>query len=589
MKMKKNKFKKLSAAILCIALLTACSENTQTQNISETSTVNENIEDTSKVSAQLYEYEDDDYYVDWADQNPIYIKLNGSDITVEGTGATVEGSTVTVNNEGVYVISGKLDDGQIVVNSEDKGKVRLVLNGAEINSSNNASIYVIAGKTVISLEEGTENIVSDGTTYVLEDESTDEPNSAIFSKDDLTFNGTGTITVKGNYNNGITSKDELKITGGNFVISSTDDGLMGRDVVAVKDGDIIIKSGGQGIKTTNDTDTEVGSIYIEGGTFSIESIDDAIHAINGVNIADGEITITTEDDGIHADSFIEISGGAINIQKSYEGIESALITISNGDINVVSSDDGINVAGGNDSSSLNGRPGQNTFSTSSTSDNKLTINGGNVSVNATGDGLDANGSIYMTGGTVVVNGPTSNGNGSLDYDGEFNITGGTLIALGSSGMAQTPSDSSTQNSVMINFTELQTAGTNVHVEDSDGNTILTFEPEKEYQSLVMSSPSLKIDETYTLLINDESTVTFTISKSVMRISDSGEEITGGGMNQMPGGGKGMAPGGGGNRPAPGEEGTIPAPGTDGSMTPQGERPAMPGTTDGATSETESNI
>jgi len=570
MKIKKYKFKKLSAAILCIALLTACSENTQTQNTKDTANVNENIEDVSDASVHMYEYDEDDYYIDWADQNPNFIKLNGSDITVEGTGANVDGSTVTVNNEGVYVVSGKLDDGQIIINSEDKGKVRLVLNGAEINCSNNASINVISGKTVISLEEGTENIVSDGTTYTLEDETTDEPNSAIFSKEDLTFNGTGTLTVKGNYNNGITSKDELKITGGNIIINSADDALMGRDVVAVKDGEIIIQSGGQGIKTTNDTDAEVGSIYIEGGTLSIESTDDAINAINGVNIVNGEITITTEDDGIHADSFIDISGGAINIQKSYEGIESALVTISDGDINVVSSDDGINIAGGNDSSSLNGRPGQNNFSSSTATDNKLTINGGNISVNATGDGLDANGSIYMTGGTVIVNGPTSNGNGSLDYDGEFNITGGTIIALGSSGMAQTTSDSSTQNSIMINFTEMQKSGTTVHVEDSDGNIIMTFEPEKEYQSLVMSSPSLKLDETYSLFINDASTVTFTISKSVMKISDSGEEITGGGMNQIPGGGKGMAPGGGGNRPAPGEEGSMPEPGTDGSITTQSE-------------------
>lgn len=557
MEIKHRKFNKIFAAILCIALLTACSENTQTEisgnasDPTENSASNVNSENIENVSNKLFEYDEDDYYIDWAEQNPNYIKLNGSDINVEGSGATVDGSVITINKAGVYVISGKLNDGQIIVDTKDKETVRLVLNGAEIDCSNNSPIYVVnAEKTVISLEDGTENTVSDGASYALADVSSDEPNSAIFSKDNLTLNGTGTLTVVGNYNNGITSKDDLRITGGNIIINSIDDALMGRDLVAIKDGSFIINAGGKGIKTTNDTDTEEGFIYVEGGTFSIESTDDAIHSANGVNIANGEFTISTEDDGINADSSINISGGAIDIKKSYEGIESAQIIISGGDINVVASDDGINASSGDDSSNTNGMPGGNNLSSSS--DNKITINGGNITVNAMGDGLDANGSIYMTDGTVNVYGPTSNGNGAIDYDGEFNITGGTLIAAGSSGMAQTPSDDSTQKSVMINFTDLQKANTKVHLEDSDGNTILTFETEKQYQSIVMSSPNLILDESYTLFIDDTSIVTFTMSKSIMKISDTGEEITGGGINQMPGPGNGN----GGGMPAPGGDGTT---------------------------------
>ena len=402
MKITSSKLNKIFTVVLCIALLTACSTNTQTDNISESQ--NTTKYDVNTVSSDnlennytnLFEYDEDDYYIDWSEQNPNYIKLNGSDVTVEGSGVIANGSVVRINKAGVYVISGKLNDGQIIVDTEDNGTVRLVLNGAEIDCSDNSPIYVInSAKTVISLEDGTENTVSDGENYVLVDDSSDEPNSAIFSKDNLTINGTGTLTVIGNYNDGITSKDDLRITGGNIVINSKDDALIGKDVVAIKEGSFIITSGGKGIKSSNDTDSELGIIYLEGGTYSISSTDDGIHSSNGINVANGEFTISTEDDGIHADSFINISDGAIDIKNSYEGIESSKITIAGGDINVVSSDDGINASSSDDSSAANGMPGGNNVNSSS--QNEITINGGNITVDAMGDGLDANGSIYMTG------------------------------------------------------------------------------------------------------------------------------------------------------------------------------------------------
>lgn len=210
----------------------------------------------------------------------------------------------------------------------------------------------------------------------------------------------------------------------------------------------------------------------------------------------GDISITSGDDGIHADSSILTKGGKINITKSYEGIESAVITVSDGEIHITSSDDGINVAGGNDGSSVNGRPGENNFSSSG--NNNLSINGRYIVVNAAGDGLDANGSIYMTNGIVIVSGPTENNNGALDYNRTFEMTGGFLISAGSSGMAQAPSDESTQYSMIMNYPQTQAAGTVVHLEDSKGNTVVTFAPKKNYQSVVISSPELKKDTAYTL-------------------------------------------------------------------------------------------
>lgn len=487
---KKSRYLKLLSVLMCTTLLSACSENSKMQTELSTEVAasiigNKSIKDTI---SELVQYDKDDYYSNWKNENPNYITLNKTTASLKGSGAKIEGSKITIDSAGVYAISGKLDNGQIIVDVQNKGTVRLVLNGAEINSSDNAPIYVKnAEKTIISLEEGTENTIIDGENYVLDDSSSDEPNAAIFSKNNLTINGTGKLTVRGNYNNGITSKDDLKITDGNIQIYSTDDGLLGRDIISVKVGTINIESGGDGLKATNDSDDTKGIVAIEdgkinikakadgiqgekavlinkgslnitcgggsvngtkkaeamkgpfgnrdnnvntetdanteatvnteeesqsakaiessldigigGGTLNIDSADDSIHANNSVTVLGGNINITSGDDGIHADSNILVKGGKINITKSYEGIESAVVTISDGEIHVISNDDGINIAGGADESSTNGRPGQNNFDASE--NNKLNINGGYISDNSNGDGLDSNGSIYMTKGTVV--------------------------------------------------------------------------------------------------------------------------------------------------------------------------------------------
>lgn len=208
---------------------------------------------------------------------------------------------------------------------------------------------------------------------------------------------------------------------------------------------------------------------------------------------------------MHADSALKINGGTINITKSYEGIESAVITINDGNIHVVSSDDGINAAGGNDGSSINGRPRQNMFTLSG--DYYLCINGGYIAVDAMGDGIDINGTIEMNDGIVIVNGPTNNANGALDYLGFFNVTGGYIVAVGSAGMAQAPSTSSTQYSVLYTSPSPQAAGTMVHIETDNGEEILTFVPTKEFQSIVFSSPELTNGVNYIVYIGGSSSGT----------------------------------------------------------------------------------
>ncbi|KRE97706.1 hypothetical protein ASG89_29315 [Paenibacillus sp. Soil766] len=612
-----------SALLLCAVVLAACNETTDVASttteaaptVTTTATTASAGKATTSDVIQKVEYAADDAYTDWASANPTKISLTGTSATIEGEGAAAKDGKIAITKAGIYVVSGKLTDGQITVNVKDKGVVRLVLNGVEILNSTSSAIFVEeAGKAIISLQEGTENIVSDGTKYVYPDAATDEPNSAIFSKDDLTINGTGKLVVKGNYNKGITSKDKLKITGGTLDVKAVDDGVMGRDLVAVQAGTLTIDAGGHGIKTSNDKEGEEGYISLAGGSFTIKSGEDAVHSSGGLDVSGGDLHINAGDDGIHAEVSLAIAGGTIDITQSNEGIESPAVLISGGTTNVVSTDDGVNISSGDAESAegggapgaaasgagagagqagtgagtgagaggqagaapvggLGGAPGGAPGASGANSSNMLTITGGFLSVDSKGDGLDSNGSITMSGGTVVVNGPTENNNGSLDYDGTFVMTGGFLVAAGSSGMAQATSDKSTQAGVLMTYTKTQQAGALVHLEDSAGNTIITFAPAKNYQSVFVSSPNLKQDASYTLSSGGSSTgtetkglyeggtyqggtkvVDFKTATLITWLSETGVTEARSGMMGGPGGGRqgggggGMPPQGGGQRP-----------------------------------------
>lgn len=495
------------------------------------------------------------------------ITLQGNTITLEGSGAKIGASTVTITSGGTYTICGTLNNGQVIVDCPDTEKVTLVLSGAHISCATSAPIYVAsADKAVITLADGTSNSVTDGSSYVFPDAASDEPNAAIFSKDDLTINGGGALSVTGNYNDGITSKDDLKITGGSVTVNAKNDGVRGRDSVVVREGTLTITASGDGIQSNNDEDAEEGYVSIESGTISIitgadgiqaestlaisggsititsgggagngntatprdnqgrstitvesdtgsakglkagaalevsggsitiNSADDAIHSNGSITIDGGTMTLASGDDAIHADSSIETNGGYIDITNCYEGLESEIITLNEGTIHLTSRDDGINAVSKTAVAVTARQPGQQPFEASGNC--ALGIHGGYLVVNAGGDGFDINGPVTMTGGTVIINGPTDNGNGAIDYLGSFTTSGGTLLAVGSSGMAQAPGTSSSQNSVMVTYSSLQQAGTLVHIETSDGDNVLTFRPAKAYQSVVFSSPSLKRSTEY---------------------------------------------------------------------------------------------
>lgn len=732
--MKKSIIVFLLTALIALSSLTGCTASTTepTSNNSTTtnqqnasaptpsavSTANSSTQTTSANPAGSYSSEDSDSF--WDASKATSITLNQSSIEVDGAGASVNGSIVTITNAGTYVLSGTLEDGQVIVDADKNDLVRLVLNGVTLSCSTNAPIYSKqADKTILILADGSQNTVQDATQYVYAT-GEDEPDAAIFSKDSLSINGSGSLTVTGNFNNGIGSKDDLVITSGNFVVSAPNDALRGRDSISISGGNFQLDAQGDGIKSNNDTDTQKGwicldggtfqitsgndavqaetslkitggdytittaggsanaaahvsndrfgfgrqqnqttttetttsvdetvsdsykalkastTLEISGGTFQIDAEDDAIHSNGDVTIQGGNFNIATGDDGIHADSALVINDGTIFISTSYEGLEGATVDINGGDVRLTASDDGINSAGGSDSDTLEamgnmqppqdgtqppenssaqalpeftppaqdgntppaddrttpptppegftvgdsgsanmgnpnkmmGRPNQDSFAAKG--DYYIRITGGFVWVDAAGDGLDSNNALYIDGGTVIVNGPTNSGNGALDYDGSCVVSGGTLIASGSSGMAQAPGSSSTQNILMVYYDSTQAAETLVNLSDANGNSILTYAPNKDYQCIVISTPDLKQGETYTLssggTASSESNgglydggyssgtklTDVTLSNVLTQISQNGSEVTGGmGMGGGRGGiGGGMGKGNRENRQAP---------------------------------------
>ncbi len=489
------------------------------------------------------------------------ITLDGDTATAAGDGVSVDGSTVTITAAGTYRISGTLDDGQIVVESSEDGIVRLVLDGVEVTSSTSAALGVTdADEVMIVLADASTNTLTDADRELPDESATgdaaDVPDAALFSMADLTITGDGALTVTGNAEDGIASKDGLVITGGSITVTAVDDAIRGKDYLVIEGGTIAVDAGGDGLTSTNDEDATLGYVNIAGGdvsiaavddgvtgvsevlvsagTLTIDAVDDGIHADVSATIAGGTVTITAGDDALHADQTLDVAGGTIDVLASYEGLESAVLTISGGDTSVVSSDDGVNGAGGDA--------------------NSLTISGGTLYVDGQGDGVDINGSITMSGGTVVVIGPTMEGNAPIDYDGSFQISGGFLLATGSSGMAQSPEATSAQSFVAATFATVE-GGTTVHVESADGTDIVTFTPSRAFESIVVSSDAITAGGEYTVSVGGTASNADEHGLSDASDWSGGQELTtaiagaalAGGFGPG-GGGPGGGQGGGGGRP-----------------------------------------
>ncbi len=546
--------KRISAWAICLvvilASLSGCfPEEPLTETTPPTPTITPELTPTvGESSAPVTEYA-----VSARDTDPSYETVTGTAVfdgdtlIVSGNGIAADGTTVTVSAEGTYLLSGVCEDGCITVNAPKDHKIQLVLNGLNLTSKTGAPLVIRqADKVFLTLAEGTDNTLSDCKNPT--DTSAD---GAVFSKEDLTVNGSGKLHVIGNYKHGIVSKDDLVITGGTVTVDAASTGIDGKDCVSITGGTITVKAGKNGIRATNEDDPALGYIWIGGGTIEIEaerdgleaistlklddgsitvktgggssrklasdasgakglkcdgdilvhggtislnSADDAIHAGKNIYLNGGTIAIATGDDAIHADAFLEISGSITDVVKSYEGMEATDIRITGGVTVLNATEDGINAAGGNDSNPLmGGRPGDR-FSGSTA---KLEICGGVLFINAYGDGIDANGTIEISGGTTLISGPTNNANGSLDYDSKCSVTGGVLVVCGAAGMAQNVSEG-TQGALMVNTTA-QPAGTTIALCDAAGTAIVVFTSPKTFNNVVISAPGILEGETYTLV------------------------------------------------------------------------------------------
>ncbi|GHU78793.1 hypothetical protein FACS1894191_0210 [Clostridia bacterium] len=434
----------------------------------------------------------------WNGDTATKINLGGASAAVEGTGAKSDKNIVTITASGTYVVSGSLHDGQIVIAATKDDAVQLVLNGAEITNKSGAGIYASqCDELTITLAEGTKNTVTDGgSNFTYANATDEEPNAAVFSKDDLTINGTGSLTVNAGFNNGIGTKDDLVIASGAFIVSAANHGIRGNDSVTILGGDFTVTAGNDGIQTNEGEDAEKGSIMIEGGSFTItaghdgiqsendllisggefdvraggsaaaaqtdttsdsykgikaagdmeitagtfvvDSADDSIHSNGNISIQGGAFILASGDDGIHADGSLHVSGGNVKVTRSYEGLEGANIDISAGTVSVAAADDGINAAGGADANTGGGRFGADTFAAGGSYSIKIT--GGEVVVYSGSDGLDSNGTLEVTGGTVAVfiNAPRDGETTDVDRGGTIQpalyvssaLKAGTKIAVG---------------------------------------------------------------------------------------------------------------------------------------------------------------
>ena len=347
--------------ILVVSLTTGCGKSSKSSN---------NTSYESKLSVS-------DLFTDRdLEQNP--------DISEATKYIVSDGEDITITKKGVYVITGSASNISIIVDADDEDKVQLVLSDLTINNDNSPCIYVKNADKVFVTTTGNNSLtvsgtfVSDGTTNL---------DAVIFSKDDLVLNGTGTLNISST-DNGITSKDDLKITGGTININCTSDALEANDSIAINDGTITINSKKDGLHSEYSDDDSVGYVYIAGGT----------------------LNITASDDAIHATTIVQIDGGNITI-NSREGIEGTYIQINDGTINISASDDGINAGAKSNSYTPT-----------------IEINGGYITIDMGSgdtDAIDSNGNLYINGGTLDITAQSP-----FDYDGTSEYNGGTIIVNG---------------------------------------------------------------------------------------------------------------------------------------------------------------
>ncbi len=437
------------------------------------------------------------------------ITLSDAGCTTDSNNVVIDGSTITITGEGDYIVSGSLSDGMIIVDVDKSEKVQLVLNGVEITSKTSAPIYVRkADKVFVTLADNTENTLANGGTFVAIDDNNID--AVIFSKDDLTLNGTGTLIIDAPADHGIVSKDELVITNGTYRITAASHGMTGKDSVAIADGNFDITAGKDAIQSQNEDDDTLGFVYIADGNYVLNAGSDGINAINEIYIAGGSIVVEQSEEGLEA-RIINIAGGEIDITSSDDGInatdkrsEAASAEAVSGVYAGVGNADSAEETAERGKSFQGGRGGFGGGMGDTQSDANIYISGGVICIDAEGDGVDSNGYLTVSGGELYVMGSSNGGDCAIDYGIDAAISGGLVVATGQSGMAQNFGAESTQGSILIN-TQQNAAGSDVVLLDSDGGELVAWTVKKGYNSVVISCPEIESGSTYTVKTGEIST------------------------------------------------------------------------------------
>lgn len=531
----------------------------------------------------------------WSTEDASHITLMGDSAEVSGSGAYYSEGSVYIMQSGKYVINGSLDNGSIIVEADKSSEIRIMLDSVRLNRDDDAALRIAqAGNVYITLAEGSKNSLISGKEYS-EEAQNDNVTGAVFSRDDLTINGSGQLDVISGYRHGIVAKDDLKITGGIISVSAPEDGIRANDSIRIIYADITSEAGDDGV-VLNHAD---GYFYMGSGSLNITGGGDGIHSGGDVTVAGGNISISAGDDGIHSDTAFCITDGTVAISECYEGIEAVTIEIAGGDTLICSKNDGLNANGGNGDmfggmqggnpggrgghgmmtgsgnsvsgdmpgfppdmgmpETSGGHPGMppdrndssisdNTFrekqtgvsgngfggrpfgvsgnmggrpqmpseagdeiSSGEKTETYVKISGGSLTIiNESGqdaDGIDSNGDILITGGTVRVSLVNNGNNCALDYasesGGKAEINGGTVIACGNYSMAEQFDSTSSQASILYIYSEGAEAGTRVALEDRNGNVLLEYEVPQTFSALNISCPGLKVGETYLIVIGDK--------------------------------------------------------------------------------------
>ena len=344
----------------------------------------------------------------YEESGAVYVTLSDDDIMGETDGVVINGQTVTITAEGTYIFSGTLSEGQIVVDA-DNAKVQIVFDNVDITCASSAAVYVkSAEKVFVTPAEGSQNTLRNTDGYVAIDDNNID--AVIFSKSDLTLNGTGSLTIVSADGHGIVSKDDLKITGGTYDITAAGHALSGKDSVRIADGTFILTAEKDGIHAENADDEEKGYIYIADGDFAITSDGDGMDASNIVQIEDGIFDITA-------------GGGAANSQKTHESDMPGGGMSQN-----IERPDGESMPQMGEKPDGENMPQDTTTDESGTSTKGIKagggmyLNGGTYQIDSADDSIHSNANITIADGTYTL----ATGDDGVHADDALTVNGGTI-------------------------------------------------------------------------------------------------------------------------------------------------------------------